>query len=150
MDATTITFEIAGPPVPQPRARMSRSGHVYTPTKNGIGVLKQAIGIRAAMEAKRRGWEPTAGPHEITVEAVFPRPASHLGRDGRPKASAAAFPGRNCGDNDNIEKGVWDAITNSGAVWVDDAQIVANACRKRYAAPGEPARTIVTIRRPPP
>jgi Holliday junction resolvase RusA-like endonuclease len=151
MDATQITFEIAGDPIPQPRARFSQfSRHAYTPTKNGIGVLKQAIAIRAAMEAKRRGWAMTKGPHWIHVEAVFARPKSHYGRDGAPKASAPSFPGKNCGDNDNIEKGVWDAITESGAIWHDDTQIVSNGCDKRYAAPGEQARTVITIRRPPP
>jgi Holliday junction resolvase RusA-like endonuclease len=144
MDATTITFEIQGDPIPQPRVRWA-NGRTYTPTKNGIKVYKQAITLRAAMEAKRRGWGLSLGPHEIDVEAVFVRPPSHLAKHGGLRSTAPLFPGRNCGDNDNIEKAVWDAVTASGAVWGDDTQIVANSCRKRY---GSRARTVITIRRP--
>jgi Holliday junction resolvase RusA-like endonuclease len=149
MDAPDeITVEIPGDPIPQPRLRFNfHSGQAYTPTKNGIALLKQAIAIRVGLEAKRRRWATTKGPHGIHVEAVFARPKSHIGRDGEPKPAAAAFPGKNCGDNDNIEKGVWDAVTACGAVWADDSQIVENSCRKRYAARGEPARTIIQIRR---
>jgi Holliday junction resolvase RusA-like endonuclease len=59
-----------------------------------------------------------------------------------------SYPGKRNGDNDDVEKGTWDAITSCGAVWCDDSQIVANSFRKRYAAHGETARTIITIRRP--
>jgi len=42
---------------------------------------------------------------------------------------------------------VADAITDSGSVWLDDDQVVDGRVRKRYAAKGEPARTVVTVRR---
>jgi Holliday junction resolvase RusA-like endonuclease len=142
MDA--ITFEIPGDPIPQPRPRWA-NGRTYTPTKNGIATYKAAITLRATFEARQRGWEVSKGPHEIDVEAVFVRPPSHLAKGGGLRSTAPAFPGQNCGDNDNIEKAVWDAITKSGMVWVDDTQVVANACRKRY---GSRARTVITIRRP--
>lgn len=150
MDATTgtITFEIAGDAIPQPRARATRGGQMYTPTKNGIDVFKQAIGLRAAMEAKRRGWVFTTGAVEIFVECVFARPRSHVKAAGGLRATAPAFPGHGCGDWDNLVKGVQDAITKTGAFWKDDTQVIDGRCRKRYAAPGEMARTIVTIRRP--
>lgn len=150
MDATTdtITFQVPGNAVPQPRARSTRTGRMYTPTRNGIDVFKQAISLSAALEAKRRGWRATDGPHEIHVEAVFERPPSHRTKAGELRAGVPAFPGRRAGDNDNIEKGVWDAITNSGAIWLDDCQIVGNGCRKRYAVAGEQPRTVITIRRP--
>lgn len=146
MDATTITFTLDGPPIPQPRPRFA-NGRTYTPTGNGIGVYKQAIQLRAAMEAKRRGWEATDGPHAVDIEAVFARPPSHLTKAGELRAGSPSYPGHRNGDWDNLAKGVQDAITNSGAIWIDDSQVVDGRCRKRYAARGELERTIVTVRR---
>ena len=45
-------------------------------------------------------------------------------------------------DLDNLEKGVWDALTAVG-VWKDDAQVVSSATSKVRAAPGEEGATIV-------
>lgn len=146
MDATSITFSLDGPPIPQPRPRFA-NGRTYTPTKNGIGVFKQAIQLRAAMEAKLRRWEATDAPHAIDIEAVFERPPSHLTKAGELRAGSPGYPGHRNGDWDNLAKGVQDAITNSGAIWRDDSQVVDGRCRKRYARPGEIARTVVTIRR---
>lgn len=142
-----ITFEVPGPPVPQPRARATRTGRMYTPTRNGIGVFKDAICLVATSVAKRAGWTWSDAPHEIDIVAIFPRPPSHVTKSGELRAGVPSYPGKRNGDNDNIEKGVWDAITSCGAIWCDDSQIVANSMRKRYAANGEVARTIITIRR---
>jgi Holliday junction resolvase RusA-like endonuclease len=147
MDATELVFTIDGDAVPQPRARATRAGHMYTPTKNGIRLFKQAIAIRAGLEARRRCWQPALGPHECHVECVFARPPSHLAKSGELRAGAPEFPGHRSGDWDNLAKGVQDAVTDSGAIWHDDSQVVYGGCRKRYAARGEPARTIVIIRR---
>jgi Holliday junction resolvase RusA-like endonuclease len=149
MDATSITFSLDGPPIPQPRARSTRGGRMYTPTKNGIGIYNQAIQLRAAMEAKRRGWQATDGPHAIDIEAIFERPPSHLTKAGELRAGSPGYPGHRNGDWDNLAKGVQDAITNTGAIWHDDSQVVEGRCRKRYASRGELARTVVTITRLP-
>jgi Holliday junction resolvase RusA-like endonuclease len=53
----------------------------------------------------------------------------------KPKSTKRRRPG---GDNDNYEKGVWDAMTKVGAWWVDDEQVVENHTRKRWAGPEEP------------
>lgn len=145
MDATQITFEIAGDPVPQPRMRATRTGRQYEP-KGPIGPYKAAICLRAAMEAKLRGWRFTDGPVAMEIEWVFGRPPSHLNAAGELRPKAPTFPGHGCGDVDNLEKGVLDAIKNSG-IWKDDTQVVSVGKVKRYAEKGEPARTIVTIRR---
>lgn len=50
------------------------------------------------------------------------------------------------GDRDNYEKGVFDALTQSGW-WKDDDQIVSGPFRKRWAAPGEPEGYHITIER---
>jgi Holliday junction resolvase RusA-like endonuclease len=146
MDASEITFEIAGTPVPQPRARMTRSGHAYTPD-NGIRAYKGALAIRAALEAKRCRLVSSKAAHELEVEFVFQRPPSHWTKGGALTSSAPAYPPKRCGDLDNLAKAVADAITDSGAVWHDDDQVVQAILRKRYGSRKEPARTVVVIRR---
>jgi Holliday junction resolvase RusA-like endonuclease len=53
----------------------------------------------------------------------------------KPKSTKRRRPG---GDNDNYEKGVWDAMTKVERWWVDDEQVVENRTTKRWAAPDEP------------
>lgn len=145
-----ITVEIPGRPVPQPRARSTRGGRMYTPD-NGIVSFKDAVGLLVTAEAARRRLAVSKDDaFAIDVECVFSRPASHLTASGDLRATAAAWPGLRCGDWDNLAKGVADAITRTAAVWNDDAQVVDGRCRKRYCRPGEPERTIVTLRRLPP
>lgn len=141
MDA--ITFTVDGPPVPQPRVRVTRTGHAYTPS-GPIGPYKAALGLRAAAEARRRGWTLTEGPVRVLVECVFSRPASHLTAAGEFRAAAPGFPGLRAGDVDNLGKAVLDAITRGGGVWKDDAQVVELTVAKRY---GAKAQTTVAIRR---
>lgn len=52
----------------------------------------------------------------------------------RPKTTKRIRPG---GDNDNYEKGLWDAMTKVGGWWRDDEQIVENTTIKRWAEAGE-------------
>ncbi len=147
MDAQALTFEVAGDPVPQPRARAGAGGRFFTPGKR-IRVYKQAIAIRAALEAKARAWERVvAAPVEVETAFVFARPPSHWTKAGGLASGAPLFPGKNCGDIDNLEKAVADAITAAGVIWGDDCQIVRNVSQKRYAARSEPARTVIAIRR---
>ena len=144
MDA--IRFEIPGQPIAQPRARWARSGHAYTPD-NGIKAYKSAIAIRAALEGKRQRLEATRDAHELEVEFVFQRPASHWTKAGGLTSSAQPFPPKRCGDFDNLAKAVADAITDSGAIWEDDDQVVQAVVRKRYGSRKELPRTVVVIRR---
>jgi Holliday junction resolvase RusA-like endonuclease len=145
MDAKTITIVVPGDPIPQPRARMTRTGHVYTPDKNGIRAYKQAIALTAQAVAKRAGWRSSDGPMDVSITAVFARPKSHVKAGGDLRATAAEFPRP---DVDNIEKACLDSVTASAAVWHDDRQVVRSTVWKRFAAAGEVARTEITIRRP--
>lgn len=146
MDA--ITFTVPGQPVPQPRPRISTRGgfgRAYTPTGHPITAYRQAIALAARVAAAGR--TPAAGPVVLEVVAVFGRPPSHLNKSGEPRASAPAWPPK-C-DWDNLGKGVSDAITDSGAIWTDDDQVVDGRVVKRYAQAGEEPRTIVTVREVP-
>lgn len=151
MDAPLeVVFEVSGAPVPQPRARVTTRGGIgraYTPKNHPIHAFRQAVEIQATVYARRLKVLPSDLPHELDVLAVFDRPASHRRRDGTLAAGARPYPPRS--DWDNIGKGVSDAITDSASWWIDDDQVVDGRVRKRYAEPGERARTVVTIRRLP-
>lgn len=74
---------------------------------------------KASMEAwlKDKGLTPMKGP--IQVETLL--------FVARPKTTKKLWPK---GDNDNYEKGVWDAL--NGHAWEDDDQIVLNTTVKLF------------------
>ena len=59
----------------------------------------------------------------------------------RPKTTKRVRPG---GDNDNYEKGIWDALTKAGW-WNDDEQVVENRTLKRWTREGETPGYRLTI-----
>lgn len=149
MDATEITFEIPGQPVPQPRHRVSTRGgfgRAYIPARHPIHIYRQAV----ALVATSSGWTagPTDGPVAVEIDCYFERPPSHLTKQGEPRATAPRIPPKS--DVDNLAKGILDAITDSAAFWSDDDQVVELIVRKAYSRPGTGGRTIVTVRRLPP
>lgn len=119
---------------------------MYTPD-GPIVPYKAAICLLAAAEARRCRWTLTDGPIGMSIEWVFARPPSHLTARGELRQTAPTFPGLRCGDVDNLEKGVLDAITRCGVVWQDDTQVVKVDKEKRFCGPGEAARTTVVITR---
>ena len=137
MEARSVTFSVPGDPVPQPRARARVVGGfpaMYTPDDNGIKAYKSAIQLVSIAAGVGRFHGIVV---EVFIEAVFARPKSHLLSSGKLRKGAPVLPLR--ADWDNIAKGVCDAI------WGDDRRISDGRCKKRYAVPGEVARTIVTI-----
>lgn len=146
MDALLLT--IPGPPVPQPRPQIStRGGHgrAYVKSTHPIHAFRKHVELEAQAVARAANHTPTALPVVLRVLGVFSRPPSHFTASGAVKASAPAFPPR-C-DWDNLGKGVSDAITDSGAIWQDDDQVVDGRSMKRYSiGPDDPPRTIVLVR----
>ena len=146
MDA--LTFTVDGPPVPQPRPRISTwggRGRAYTPKDHPVGPYRQAVALRAALAAKAARWEQATGPVEVEVACQFERPPSHATKAGGVRTTAPAFPPR--ADVDNLAKAVLDAVSDSGVVWDDDDQVVRLVVSKGYA---QRAGVVVTIRRVPP
>ena len=127
MDA--ISFVINGDPVPQPRARHSMAGgfaRSYVPAKHPIHAFREAVRLSAIAA----GVPLSAGPVEVSILAVFARPASHRKADGSLRAGAPRFPGHRCGDADNLAKGVLDAL--HGVAFEDDDQADLGYVRRRY------------------
>jgi Holliday junction resolvase RusA-like endonuclease len=131
------TIVVPGQPVPQPRVRVSTRGgfaRAYVPGKHPIHAYRQAVLLAAP---KTLGCNSDAA-FFVDIECVFARPKSHLRRNGL-ASDAPRFPPR-C-DWDNLGKGICDALT--GAIWLDDDQVIDGRCRKRYAEPGEEPHTVI-------
>lgn len=131
-----IVLEVQGQPVPQPRARIAVRngfGQAYYESNHPIHAYRMAIQLAAA---GRR----VSGPVCATIDAVFARPKSHWRKhDLNPKA-----PPWPRADADNIQKGVYDALTKAG-FWGDDGCVVRWGGSKRWAARNEQAKTTITI-----
>lgn len=139
-----VRLEVPGQPVPQPRHKVAARGrfaHAYIAAHHPIHAYRQAVQLVATAS----GLKPHGDPVEVVIECIFERPPSHKTKRGGLSSAARPFPPR-C-DWDNLGKGVSDALT--GIAWDDDDQVVDGRVRKRYAEPGEAARTVVTIRRVP-
>ena len=133
-------FVVSGTPVPQPRPRVSTRGgfaRAYVPAKHPIHAYRQAV----AISATAAGMPTVDRPCELTVEAVFSRPGSHLRKSGLAK-DAPEFPGHSCGDCDNVAKAVADSLP-----FADDTLVVRLVVSKRYASACEQAHTVVSVRR---
>lgn len=113
-------------PVPASRPRVTRWGTYHAkPYKQWLD----------AAEAHLPGLTDLIGPDAnllVIVESICTR--AKTSKLVRPK-----------GDADNYAKGPLDAITHSSGYWKDDVQVVDLVSRKRFAAKGEPARTVVHI-----
>jgi Holliday junction resolvase RusA-like endonuclease len=108
---------------------------VYDPgTADGWKLL-----VRHAI-LQSRPEKPFAGAIEVQVAFCMPRPKSHY-RKGILRPDAPHFhTGRP--DLDNLLKAVMDAIGDTHAVWIDDAQVSRVAAAKIYSdTPG----AVITI-----
>jgi Holliday junction resolvase RusA-like endonuclease len=135
--AMSITFEVRGDPVPQPRPRHVNIGGrpmAFVPRDHPIHQYREAV----QLAAKAAGIKQLAGPLVVEVDAVFGRPPSHLLKSGALRKGAPELPRP---DWDNIAKGVCDALLDQ------DSVIAKGSCEKRYAAAGEPAHTRVIVTR---
>ena len=124
------TFRLAVPPRAAARSRATCRGkfaQVYT-DPGYRAWLDQAVPLLAQLKPEVLH----EGDIEVDLEVVV----------AKPKTTKRVRPG---GDNDNYEKGVWDAMTKAGW-WKDDEQIVVNNTWKRWAYPGEEPGYIVKVR----
>ena len=132
----TITFEVPGNPVPQPRARISTRGgfgRAYVPERHPVHAYRSSI----AVAAEKAGATPTAHePITVIIDLVFSRPASHLTKKGLRKG-APVLPRV---DVDNCIKAALDSL--NGVAWVDDKQVGKVIAEKTYGTEG---RTTIRI-----
>lgn len=117
------TFIIPGEPVAKGRPRMTRSGHVYTPSKTRL----YEEHVRVAFKQKRDAEQFYSYPLRVFIAAYFSIPKSvskkkRLAMDGTPHT-------KKC-DADNVAKAVLDAL--NGVAFADDSAIHDLHIVKRY------------------
>jgi Holliday junction resolvase RusA-like endonuclease len=130
----SITFTVAGDPVPQPRPRVSTVGgfaRAYVPKGHAVHPYRQAV----ALGARLAGLGQVTSPVGVIVDAVFARPKSHMNKSGV-KATAPALPRP---DVDNIAKAVLDALQD---VMGDDTNVARLTVEKSWGTEG---RTTVRV-----
>lgn len=130
----SVSFTVAGQPVPQPRPRVSTAGgfaRAYVPKQHPVHAYREAI----AAAARGAGLTTTGEVLNVVIDAVFERPKSHLRKSGV-KLDAPKLPRP---DVDNLAKAVLDALQD---VIGDDSLVGRLVVEKSY---GTEARTTVRI-----
>lgn len=123
-----IEFYIYGVPVPEGRARFTKTGRAYTPEKTrAYKNHVQLAAVSATIEAAMFG--PLSGALRMTLDFTLPIPSSWTKRK-QDQASAQLLRPTGKPDCDNLAKAVMDGC--NGVMYFDDAQIVALSVRKRY------------------
>jgi Holliday junction resolvase RusA-like endonuclease len=123
-----IEFYIYGVPVPEGRARFTKTGRAYTPEKTRVFKNHvQLAAVSATIEAAMFG--PLSGALRMTLDFTLPIPPSWTKRK-QDQASAQLLRPTGKPDCDNLAKAVMDGC--NGVMYFDDAQIVALSVRKRY------------------
>jgi Holliday junction resolvase RusA-like endonuclease len=117
---TALSVAVVCKPVPAPRPRMTKTGHVYYPKPY---VEQQGL-LQREFAVQRPAGQPLVGALVVSAELVMPKPKSTV---------RCAPPG----DVDNLAKGPLDAITKTGRYWADDTQVAQLFIEKRWAEPGE-------------
>lgn len=148
-----ISFTVPAVPVPQPRPRavLAHGGlgarvHEVTHIKNARTGERKAhpivafkATVRLAAERAYQG-PPLAGPLDMTLGFVMPRPASLVWKTRpMPRAWHGKKP-----DVDNLVKSTLDALR--GLLFVDDGQVARLWLSKVIAAGGESPRVLVTLK----
>ena len=123
-----IEFYIYGVPVPEGRARFTKTGRAYTPEKTRAWKKKVHLAaLEVAMRAELLG--PLSGALRMTLDFSLPIPPSWSKRK-QDQASGQFLRPTSKPDCDNLAKAVMDGCNE--VLYFDDAQIVALSIRKRY------------------
>jgi len=119
-----LHLEIPGTPVPKGRPRVTRTGHVYTPSKTRAYEDVIRLATRVAMA----GRPPTENPCRVNVTAVFQPPGSWSKKKKKEIRVHATKP-----DLDNVVKSALDGICFDTGAIRDDKQINEIRATKSYA-----------------
>lgn len=125
-------FRVEGIPAPQGSKTAFRRGNrcVLVETSKKLPAWREACMAEFKNGAKAYGLEPIDAPVCVRVEFLMPRP----------KKPTNNYP--YVGDLDKLQRGVGDALEQSGVV-KNDSRIVEWRATKRYAEPGEEPGAII-------
>ena len=130
----TVSFTVPGEPVAKGRPRMTRTGHVYTPSKT----RSYERHIQDLWRARNVPTLPTGQPVRVLIDAYFTVPKSvskkrRLTMEGAPHTKKP--------DADNVAKSVLDGLNK--VAFEDDSRIYYLRVRKMYTL--EEPRVEVTL-----
>ncbi len=127
---TLVDITIPGAPTAKGRARATRTGRMFTPSKTRDA--ESTLAGRALVElASVRDLLPLTGPLRMDVTFTLPVAASWSKKDRAAALTGTCHPTKKP-DVDNLVKLTSDAL--NGVVWVDDAQLVQVMATKRYGS----------------
>lgn len=132
-----ISFFVAGTPKGQPRPRAfarNMGGGKFVARVFDSGTAEAWKADIAAAAAPHKPTAPISGPVRLRLVFSIARPKGHYiaGKMERGIRPSAPFYHVGKPDADNLAKAVMDAITTTGAIWHDDAQVAMLEVRKRY------------------
>lgn len=132
-----ITFRVAGIPAPKGslRAFVPKGWSRPVLTSMAKGLKPWARDVRAGAQAA--GGCVLTGGVRVDLEFAMRRPLRLPKRQPTPEHLSTP-------DLDKLARGVLDALT--GVLFLDDSQVTALTCTKRYAAPDESPGVLVTVR----
>ena len=116
---------IKGDPVPKSRPRMTKGGHVYTPSKTKA--YEKEIGIEWC---RKYGATHISEPVKMRVYQFFSIPKG-FNQEKRKKALDGELWVDKRPDIDNVVKAIFDGL--NGLAYLDDKQIVELHTYKQYA-----------------
>lgn len=135
-----LSFEALGRPITQGSKSLVRCRNGRTALVESAKGLKpwRSVVASAAVEA---GAVVTDQPVWLCIIARYTRPASHLKRDGTPRAGAPLRP--TYGDADKLARAICDALT--GIAYRDDRQVAVLRVERVWCEEGEPESALVTL-----
>lgn len=129
-------IELPGGMRPQSRPRMAvgKDGRARTYSSKSEELQTWRSRLYFAMkEAVTRGFQMDADTRLLVdMTFSFARPKSHWTKKGRLTSGAAAYPGKNKGDADNLSKPVLDEAERAKA-FVNDSQVTTLKVSRRWA-----------------
>jgi crossover junction endodeoxyribonuclease RusA len=129
-----LQFTVPGKAIPQGSKRHVGHG-IMVESSRELGPWRERVALAAHNAMLAAGAKPFVGAVAVGLEFVLPRPKSTPKRRTPP---AIKRP-----DLDKLGRAIFDALT--GAVLLDDAQVVDLHAHKRLAESGETPCVTVTI-----
>lgn len=129
---TTYSFFLPIPPAPAQRTRATCRGRFASVYLDPKYREWRAVALEALRGINDIPAETFEGPVRFTLDALFQRP----------KTTKLPHPRA---DLDNLEKGLWDAVVESGRWFKDDNQITECRTTKRWAEAHETPGYAITI-----
>ena len=135
-----IRFVVPGVPVQQGSKRHVGNGIMVETAKEKLMPWREAIIYAAREKSAEFGSLPRypAGPVDVGLYFYFPRPKSHYrtGRNAHLLKDGVTDYKATTPDLDKLVRAVLDAITQSGCIWRDDAQVAGLTASKQWGGTG--------------